>query len=244
LQKSYFLKNIVYYSILLCSLISNTPSFASQVKLNNSCLDFLTELSPAIQISNARILHHRKVLEKQVRNYVRRGRLTKDEWNSLMHLAHKYNLLPEQLEIPMSSSHFIELAWLLSLRIDTVPIKIVLAQAVLESGWGRSESARLTNNFFGITASSSQSGLKVTASASRVYYLKEYPSVEEGIKDYMHILNTYSAYAYFRNLRAAQRFGKLDQLEIALLPGLWKWSERRSKYLDKLQLIIERYLPA
>lgn len=48
-------------------------------------------------------------------------------------------------------------AALLSQHSSGVPASITLAQAILESGWGRSGLARIANNFFGIKAGANAS---------------------------------------------------------------------------------------
>jgi Bax protein len=127
-------------------------------------------------------------------------------------------------------------------RCDIVPEKLVLAQAIVESGWGKSAAARKTNNYFGLTQRR-PNGLVVTQSETTTYYLKSYASLYDGIKDYMRTINTFPSYKKFRLMRAdMRRKGQKPDAE-QLAQGLIRWSERRELYTEKLRMVIRQYLP-
>jgi flagellar protein FlgJ len=86
--------------------------------------------------------------------------------------------------------------------------KHILAQAALETGWGRSvptdTEGRPTNNFFGIKAGSQWSGTSVSLRTlefengipvPRRERFRAYASVEEGFKDYVALLRDNPRYA-------------------------------------------------
>ena len=121
---------------------------------------------------------------------------------------------------------------------------LVPFQAIIESGWGRSNAAKKTHNYFGITTTRRGMGFAVTASATTTYFLKAYDHLRAGIEDYALILNTHGAYRTFRELRHQARQELRIPTPHELLPGLIRWSERREAYLAKLALVIDHYLPA
>ncbi|WP_279283103.1 glucosaminidase domain-containing protein [Clostridium sp. C2-6-12] len=67
---------------------------------------------------------------------------------------------------------------------------ITISQAILESGWGKSELSTKANNLFGIKADNSWKGKKVKMDTSEYYnkkitdYFRVYSSNEESVKDY------------------------------------------------------------
>ncbi len=128
-------------------------------------------------------------------------------------------------------------------KVDEIPEEIVLAQAILESGWGKSGAARSTFNFFGLTSRSQTGNPLVTSSGSTHYYLKSYNNMHEGIKDYALTINTHWAYKDFRNMRFNYRHQGKSLDPCQLTQGLLRWSERRERYTAKLRLVIRRYLP-
>ena len=108
----------------------------------------------------------------------------------------------------------------LALRIECeygIPACIVLAQAILESGYGNSAAARLRNNHFGI-----------------VHGRRRYGSVEE----------CYTAYAVL--LSTSSRYTELFDIPVSDYRG-WACGLQRCGYAEdsiygrKLVLIIEKY---
>ena len=53
--------------------------------------------------------------------------------------------------------------------LNDIPPSIIMAQAILESGWGESELSTKANNYFGIKADSSWTG-EVYNGATHEYY--------------------------------------------------------------------------
>jgi flagellum-specific peptidoglycan hydrolase FlgJ len=77
---------------------------------------------------------------------------------------------------------------------------ITIAQAILESGWGKSELSTKANNLFGIKAGSNWKGKKVKMNTSEYYNQKivdvfrVYDSKEDSIKDYGNFLKNNKRY--------------------------------------------------
>lgn len=74
---------------------------------------------------------------------------------------------------------------------------LTIAQAILESGWGKSGLARVSNNLFGIKAGKSWTGAKRSYPTKEFYsgkwvtidaYFREYPSFEGSVKDHNDLL--------------------------------------------------------
>lgn len=124
----------------------------------------------------------------------------------------------------------------LLLRLSTVPNSIVLAQAALESGWGKSRFFREGNNIFGMW-SYNENEPRLQARQRREnghIHVRVYDDFSQSIEDYFKTLATARAY---RNLRLALK--ETNDVE-KLLPHLKYYSERRMEYVDQLKKIIDQ----
>lgn len=97
-----------------------------------------------------------------------------------------------------------------------IPKELVVAQAVIETGWGKSRFANEANNLFGI-----QSGLK------------EFKTKCDSVADYIRIINEVPAYAEFREMR---QDGITDALLLART--LKKWAVDPN-YTDLIEDVIQ-----
>lgn len=123
----------------------------------------------------------------------------------------------------------------LSLRLITHPNSIVLAQAAVESGWGKSRFFKEANNLFGIWSYSSKEP-RIKAGISRPghqVYLRKYGNISESIVDYFQTIGRASAYSAFRKERV--KTGDIDKL----LPLLSAYSERKEEYVKQLRTMIK-----
>ncbi len=121
-------------------------------------------------------------------------------------------------------------------KMEIHPTSIIIAQAIVESGWGTSKFFKKANNVFGIWSFSSNDK-RVAASKKRgdkIIYLKKYNSVEESIFDYMLTLSTKDVYKKFREKRLETQ----DPFE--LIKYLGNYSELRDKYIKNLKNTIQK----
>ena len=85
---------------------------------------------------------------------------------------------------------------------ERVVVAISVAQAILESDWGRSRFATEANNFYGIIQTDrTEPHIK---SLNSTVLLKVYGNICESVADYIDLLNTSSAFEEYRNLRIGQ----------------------------------------
>ncbi len=121
-------------------------------------------------------------------------------------------------------------------KMEIHPTSIVIAQAIIESGWGTSNFFKKANNVFGIWSFSSNDK-RVEASKKRGdkrVYLKKYSSIEESIFDYFITLSTKDVYKEFRKKRLETQ----DPLE--LIKYLGNYSELREEYIENLKNTIQK----
>lgn len=147
---------------------------------------FLALLVPIIEAENARIAAQRDWLEMLKS---RDTALTAKESARLASLCEDYGLACRGGNIPGQ----------LLARVDTVPLSLVVIQAVEESGWGTSRFARQGNNLFGLRCFGEGCGLAQRGSGR---HYSTFDSVQQAVRTYLHNLNTHRAYRQLRERRA------------------------------------------
>ncbi len=121
-------------------------------------------------------------------------------------------------------------------KMELHPTSIIIAQAIIESGWGTSRFFEKANNLFGIWSFNKEEK-RIAASKKRgdhTVYLKKYKSVEQSILDYFLILSTKDAYKDFRKKRLE------SQDPFVLIEQLGKYSELGEIYIENLKNTIEK----
>ena len=82
-----------------------------------------------------------------------------------------------------------------------VNLKLLLAQAALESGWGNSRFARVGKNLFGIRTYDLQEPHMLPSNNPKKWGVKVYSHECDSVLNYMQILNNGGAYKKYRELR-------------------------------------------
>lgn len=161
----------------------------------------------------------------------------------LNQVAARYKMGGNFFNLSLSQNEIIRNIDSLLIRVDVVPEKLILAQAIIESGWGTCNMAKEANNFFGILCWSPGCGIVSPNVHDHTYMLKSYASIEAGVSDYLRNINTHRAYEAFRIARAAYRKNDqaLDSKELAAT--LSSYSTRGSYYTNTLSMMIEKYIP-
>lgn len=96
---------------------------------------------------------------------------------------------------------------------------ITISQAILESGWGKSDLSIKANNLFGIKADNSWKGKKIKMNTSEYYNKKitdnfrAYSSTEESIKDYGEFLKNNKRYKESGVFKASQYLEQANAIE-------------------------------
>jgi Bax protein len=233
----------ILFRILFClvlawanhALVAAVPFTATGKEFVSYFLPHVRRVNLDVLFQRAHLLNIQKKLSKGAGLYIH-------EIDFLAKMAQRYKLPADTPAVADFRQIVMDRIVLALERCDIVPEKLVLAQAIVESGWGKSAAARKTNNYFGLTQRR-PNGLVVTQSETTTYYLKSYASLYDGIKDYMRTINTFPSYKKFRLMRAdMRRKGQKPDAE-QLAQGLIRWSERRELYTEKLRMVIRQYLP-
>lgn len=119
-------------------------------------------------------------------------------------------------------------------RMITHPTSIVLGQAAIESGWGKSRFFKEANNVFGVWSMNPNDD-RIAAKFSRddrQVFLKRYPTISASVQDYFLTIGKVNAYRAFRKARTESEDYK------ALIPKLTSYSERGLDYVSDLERMI------
>lgn len=189
---------------------------------------FISLLLPIIQAENRRLLVDRVRIDRIERELSSEDEISRDDFEWIKYMAGHYDLDPAARRNP-------EFFQSLRNRVDMIPASLIIAQAALESGWGRSEITRESNNFFGHYCFGKDCGVPAPGAGD----LRVFASPAESVHAYMHNLNSHPAYSSLRRHRAALRAaGKAPPTGSALAPALGRYSERGDAYVaDVVQVI-------
>lgn len=125
-------------------------------------------------------------------------------------------------------------------RVDYVPPSLALAQAANESAWGTSRFATEGNNYFGQWCFAEGCGLvPKNRTPGSNHEVAAFDDARESVNRYLLNLNRHDAYFKLRKIREDIRENEDLIRGRALLPGLERYSERGTHYMDELDDMIQ-----
>ena len=102
----------------------------------------------------------------------------------------------------LTSLQLIKIKKELLIKINKIPISMIIAQAIIESGWGSSRFAREGNALFGEWTWKNNVGIKPKGNLDANFSVKSFKNILESLNSYILNLNRHSAYNELRNYRA------------------------------------------
>ena len=124
-------------------------------------------------------------------------------------------------------------------RVDSVPVSMVLAQGIDESGWGTSRFAVEGNAFYGQHLAST--GGKYMTSSSGNVKVAAFDNIYHSTASYIHNLNATRAYASFRDTRHKLRQENQAITGHQMVEALSEYSTRGQAYVDDLRSLIRHH---
>ena len=128
----------------------------------------------------------------------------------------------------------------LKVRMDEVPISMVIAQAAKETGWGTSRFALEGNALFGQWTWSGEGIKPAGADDNTTHKVMKFKVLQASVKAYQRNLNTHSSYKEFRSARAELRDNRKNLDSLVLTKHLDKYAETGKEYVKILQQIIRQ----
>ena len=147
--------------------------------------------------------------------------------------------LADEYWVDVDDKSFKQIIGELLIKIDEVPPSLVVAQAINESGWGRSRFAREANNLFGMWCYTPGCGLvPERRRANDKHEVKRYASIQASVYEYLRNINRNKAYVELRALRAEQRQRLQPLSGDYLAQGLRRYSSIGAEYVNRIRSII------
>ncbi|BAS67227.1 glucosaminidase domain-containing protein [Bathymodiolus septemdierum thioautotrophic gill symbiont] len=203
----------------ITSLINslNTPNFSENKDVKRMKIAFFNYLLPMVEKENQKI--------NTVRSLIKNNRLGQSQ---LKKIAKKYHLKK------------IDKTTLLE-RVDTIPTSLVLAQAAIESNWGRSRFSKYWNNYFGIWCFTKGCGIvPKNRNEGAKHEIMNFASTHKSIEYYMLNLNRSHHYQLLRQIRFHKRKHNLKLTGRSLAEGLDKYSAVGYEYIELIQSVIRQ----
>ena len=122
-------------------------------------------------------------------------------------------------------------------HLDILPPSLMLAQAILESGWGGSKFSIYGNSIFGMHTSSTIKGNYIQAHGSSIK-LAAYKNIKSGIKDYIKNINRHRAYRKLREVRNESRLAEQSLNSIEMAKTQNSYSELGQEYIKRVSSLI------
>jgi len=125
-------------------------------------------------------------------------------------------------------------------KIDKIPPSLALAQAAIESGWGKSRFVKKANNIYGHWTYSNK-GLAPKSKYDHIkidYSIRIFPSLEASIAAYMKNLNRNPAYKEFRNLREKYNKKHIPFTGLEAADTMINYSQKKDEYVKLLKKMI------
>ena len=128
----------------------------------------------------------------------------------------------------------------LKVRMDTIPVSLVIAQAAKETGWGTSRFALEGNALFGQWTWSGEGIKPADADNDATHKVMKFKILKSSIRAYQRNLNTHSGYKEFRMARAELRDNGRNLNGIILATYLDKYAETGKEYVKIIKQIIKQ----
>jgi len=221
------LKKLISLALAL-NLYGAFPSWYYKVKGTKQQKEAFVEIMlPLIQAENKKIAHLRKLIIDVFNDPYYLMNPKKIAFLSKIAKIYKIKNITDKKE-------FLK-------KINTIPPSLALAQAAIESGWGKSRFVKEANNIFGHWEYSNK-GLAPKSRYEHInidYSIKIFPSLEASIAAYMRNLNRNPAYENFRELRYRytknnRRFTGLEAADTMI-----NYSQKKEEYVKLLKNMIK-----
>lgn len=210
---------------------SRLPDFDAISDIPTRKQAFFDYLRPAVQRQN-QLIRERRILLKGIEIRLAQQKPLSEAQKRYMALVRERYKVAADVSDPAAVD-------ILMRRMDTIPPSMVLAQAAIESAWGRSRFAREANNLFGQWCFSVGCGVVPNdRPEGETYEVAKFASVEDAIAAYFQNINAFHRYSDIRDIRERARAGNQPLKGYDMVAGLEAYSSRGQAYIDELRQMI------
>lgn len=200
------------------------PDFAAIRDVKEKKQQFFDFIRPSVERENTKLITSRARLEFWLEKISLGLSLSDSELRSLAGLVKSYRVNQEASVLQQVND--------LLVRIDEVPVSLVLVQAANESAWGTSRFSRIGLNFFGIWCYRQGCGMVPGGrNTGAKHEVAAFKSVDEAVARYFQNINSHNAYRVFRTIRLELRSQNQPLNPEILATGLLPYSERGADYV-------------
>ena len=125
-------------------------------------------------------------------------------------------------------------------KINSIPISLILAQSIIESGWGASRFAQEGNALFGQWTWKNDDGIKPKENLDANFSVKNFKNLLGSVNSYVLNLNTHPAYKELRNFRISQYNAGKKITGNDMANFLEKYAEIGFEYITKIKNMIKK----
>ena len=125
-------------------------------------------------------------------------------------------------------------------KINSIPISLILAQSIIESGWGASRFAQEGNALFGQWTWINDDGIKPKGNLDANFSVKSFDSIQDSVNSYILNLNTHPAYKGLRTFRMSQYNNGKNITGSDMANFLDKYAEIGLEYVTKVKKMIKK----
>ena len=125
-------------------------------------------------------------------------------------------------------------------KINSIPISLILAQSIIESGWGASRFAQEGNALFGQWTWKNDDGIKPKGNLNANFSVKNFKNLLASVNSYILNLNTHPAYKELRNFRTSQNKMNKTITGNDMANFLEKYAEIGFEYVTKVKIMIKK----
>ena len=199
------------------------PSDLNSYKTNDKKKIFISIMLPLLLYGNEKVAIERSNIKK----FLKQGDIYKLK---IFCIKYKIKIIDCNKINALNNAKLETLKNSLLNRVNVFPISMMLAQAIVESGWGGSRFAQQGNALFGQWTWNKKKGISPIGIEKPSFAVKSFKNLQDSVDDYILNLNTHPAYSKLRNYR--QNIGNPQNFE----------GHKFSRYLDKYAIIGFEYV--
>ena len=127
----------------------------------------------------------------------------------------------------------------LLIKVNRIPVSMIIAQAIIESGWGASRFAQEGNALFGQWTWKNNDGIKPNGNLDANFAVKSFKNISESLNSYILNLNRHPAYTEMRNYRSMMFKAGKDITGYDTAAYLENYAEIGLAYVEKVNDMIK-----
>lgn len=182
-----------------------------------------------IEKENIKILQEREFVKNYLNSNILNINYSSASFKKLLEIKRKY-----RIKSLFSKEKYLR-------KIDIVPPSMALAQAAVESGWGRSRFIKEANNVFGHWTYNPKIGMMpLQRDEGARHFIRVFKTVQDSISAYMLNLNRNRAYKLFQDKRYEQREKGMIPQGMELSQTMLNYSGIGHNYLEILNDVINK----